>query len=236
MKFTKICFGLFLVLAVNIVGCKTKSDMRREQELARLQQDVTQVKTEHADIDSLSEEFKIELSKTNNLIEERAQTTKQSQDELRKEVLSLSSRMQALENRAIAEESQEKQKTTERATASFEKAKKLYDDGHFSDAAEMFRTLTQQKSKPEESKKSLYWLGESYFADKEYASAALEFSEYKKAYPKDGLVPQAIYRQANSFRQLGKAKEAKLFYQELIERFPKNALVKKAKVEMKKLK
>jgi len=235
MKLTTISLGLLILLSISLSGCKTKGDMRREQELAKLQQDVTQVKSEHADIDNLSEEFKIEISKTNNLIEERAQASKQQEDELRKELAALSSRIQALENRAVTEDSADKQRASEHVNATYDRGKKLFDDGRYAEAEEVFRAVTQQKSK-EDAKKALYWLGEAFFADKEYASAALEFSEYKKAYPKDTLVPQAIYRQANCFRSLGKSKEAKLFYQELIERFPKSPLVKKARAEMKRVK
>ena len=201
-----------------------------------MKSDLNQVKGTRADLENNTEELKAEIARLNNLIEERAVQNKQQLDEVHKEVSDLTNRISAIETRAAAEQEAEKQKVSERAKASFEVGKRNYDDGNFDEAEEVFKVVSHNKDHPDEAKKALYWLGESYFSSKEYASAAIQFAEFKKEYPKDPLVPQATYRQANAFRNLNKTKEAKLFYQELLEKFPKHPLAKKAKSEMRKLK
>jgi TolA-binding protein len=228
---------LLLIASVPLVsGCKTKADMRREQEVEQMKADLNQVRGTRADLENSSEELKAEIARLNNLIEERAVQNKQQLDEIHKEVSDLTARISTIETRATVEQDTEKQKVVERPKATFEIGKKFYDDGNYDEAVEAFKTVSHNKDKSEDAKKALYWLAESYYSSKEYASAAIEFAEFKKEYAKDALVPQATYRQANAFRSLNKVKEAKLFYQELLEKFPKHPLAKKAKVEMRKLK
>lgn len=199
--------------------------------------DVREAKGEHADAEVMAEELKEELERLANLTEERFQKQQLSIDEIKKDVTALTARMQALEQRAVAEDAATKQAAEDRSKASYDNAKRLFDDGKYEDSAEMLKNvLKKDPPKSDDARKAHFLLAESFFAGKDYASAALEFSDYQKDYPKDALVPTAIYRQANAFRNLGKMKEAKLFYQELIERFPKHALAAKAKQERKHLK
>jgi len=228
-------FGAFL-LVVALSGCKTKSEVRREQDVERLKMELRDVKTDRADIDGLSQELKVEISRMSNLVEERAVQQNRQLEDIRKELASLNNRITTIEQRAVAEENAEKQRVAEKAKASFDLGKRYYDEGRYSEAVEVLKVVSRNKARTDEGKKAQFYLGESHFSNKEFASAVLEFSEFKKMYPKDPLVPQAIYRQANSFRSLGKSKEAKLFYQELVDRFPKNGLAAKAKQEMRKLK
>jgi TolA-binding protein len=134
----------------------------------------------------------------------------------------------------VEEEMQQKKVVEERARASFETGKALYDQDKFEEAVDVFRAVLK-RAKGDEAKKTQFYLGESLFSAKDFASSTLTFSEFIKSHPKDSLVPTAIYRQAQAFRSLGKPKEAKLFYQELIERFPKSPLASKAKAEQRKL-
>lgn len=226
-----VCLSLSFILS-----CKTRSEIRREQELERLKQEVSAVRGERADIDVVSEELRLEVARLGNVIEERTQQTKTQVDELKSEVSVLSTKVQGMEQKRAAEDAAERQAAEARTKASYESGKKLFDEGRFEEAAEMLKAVVAQHPKTDEARKSSFLLAETYYSNKDFASAALEFGEYRKNYPKDTLIPSAIYRQAVSFRNMGKAKEARLFYQELIERFPKNALATKSKLELKKLK
>jgi TolA-binding protein len=237
--------GFISLIFIFCTACQTKSGLRQEQEVEKLKAEVRQVRGERADMDTAGDELKMEIARTNNLVEERAARDKQQFDDIHREmtamsaqIASLSSRIQVLEGRpAPAEEpAPERPHSTERPRATYEAGKRLYDDQKWDDAAEVLRGVIRSRPRSDEAKKSQFLLGETLFAAKDYANAALEFSEFRKGHPKDNLVPNAIYRQANSFRSMAKKVEAKLFYQELIEKFPKNPLSTKAKAEMKKLK
>jgi TolA-binding protein len=237
IKFMRLLFILLSLIPLS--SCKTKTDIRREQEVEKLKSELRDVKGDKADAENQVEELKLEIGRINNVVEERAQQNRAQMEELRREfnreIAQLSARIQANEQRAAQEETVEKQKVQERSRASYENGRRLYDDGKYEDAIEVLKVVSRKGARTDEGKKSLFLLGESYYANKEFASAALEFSEFKKLYPKDNLIPQAIYRQAVCFKNMGKPKEAKLFYQELIDRYPKANMIAKAKQEMKKL-
>lgn len=228
-----VYFFACLVLLFSTLGasCKTKRDVRRDQEYEKIKADVREARGARADLEVISDEFRTELARLSTAVEEQAQAHRMQSEELRKEMAALSAKVQALET-ASAPAPVKVQKAP-----SYETAKELYDGGHFEEAAEEARGVVRSKSKGSaDSKKAQFLLAESYFAAKDFGAAALEFSEFKKAHSKDSNVPNAILRQAQSFRNLGKEKEAKLFYQELIEKFPKTPAAGQAKRELKKLK
>lgn len=241
-------FGSWIITILvlsTLAGCKTKSELRREQDLDRMKAELKEVRGERADVDNLGEEFKVEISRMNNLLEERAAQSRSQMDELRKEIAGLNTKISKLESHIEAQENADREARNRANVAqaqavaaapkpTYELGKKYYDDGKYEDAIDVLKTVSKGK-KGEEAKKAQFLLGEALYANKEFASAALEYSDYKRLYPKDSLVPQAIYRQANAFKSMGKSKEAKLFYQELIERYPKANMIAKAKQEMKKL-
>lgn len=234
----KLVIQIGVLSLILFSACKTKSEIRREEEFERVKQEVTQQKTSKADFEVMLEENKNEMSRLANAVEEVAQQHRHDAEETKKELVALNARMQALEQRAVQEELQAKQQAAqpppEKPHASFDSAKHLYEDGKFEDAAEMFKGLSKGSSP--EAKKSQFWTAESHFAGKDYASAALEYAEFRKRFPKDALVPNAMFRQALSFKMMGKSGEAKLFFQDVIERHPKSPFAAKAKQEMKKLK
>jgi len=202
--------------------------------MERLRQEVSAVKGERADVEVVTEELRTELARLASIVEEHWQYQRQQNEELRKEMATMGQRMQALEQRAVSEETAARQPPPP-APKGFEAGKKFFEEGKYEEAAEALRPVAKGK-KSDEARKALFLLAESYFANREFATAALEFGEYKKLYPKDPLIPNAIYRQANAFRSMNKGKEAKLFYQELIDKFSKSNLAAKAKQEMRKLK
>lgn len=229
----------FLVLMLGIVSCKTKSELRREQELERLKQEVSQVRVGRADSEVVAEELRVEMSKLANMVEEQATIARRDAEALRQEMAALTTRIQALEQRAVSEPAPSAPSSSAPTSSggggnAYETGKRLFEDGRYDEAIDTLRGAS--KGKGETARKAHFLMAEALFAAKEYASAALEFSEYRKKFPKDSLVPNAIYRQANAFRSMGKPKEAKLFYQELVDKYPKSSLTGKAKSEMKKLK
>ena len=225
----------FLVVGLgSIISCRTKSEIRREQEFEKLKQEVTMNRGDRADVDSSVDDVKVEIAKIGNVIEEEAQGRRKESEEIRKELTALSARMQALEQRAVTEELNQKQLLQEKPKVSLESGRRFYDDGKYDDAIDTFKNIVKATPNTEDGKRAQFLLGESYFSSKDYASSALEFSEFRKRFPKDALIPNAIYRQAASFKGMGKSKEARLFFQDLIERFPRSPFASKAKVEMKK--
>jgi TolA-binding protein len=239
-----LAFSLLPVLLIS--GCKTKSEVRREQDVERLKAELKEVKGDRSDYDNLSEELKVELARMNNLLEERASQSRTQLDEVKKEIATLTGKLEKVESKLEATEAAEREARSrsslpppapvqERVRPTYDLGKRLYDEGKFEEAIDILKVVAKTKGKGDEVKKSQFLLAEAYFSNKEFASAALEFSDFKRLYPKDTLIPQAIYRQANAFKSMNKTKEAKLFYQELVERYPKSSLVAKAKVEMKKL-
>lgn len=244
-------YSKFLFIATALVvlaGCKTKSELRREQDMERLKAELKEVRGDKADVENFGEELKVEVSRMNNLLEERAAQNRSQIDELKKEIAQLNTKLQTMENRMEAQEAAEREaRNREKAQAaqavaaaadrpkpSYELGKRYFDEGKYEDAIDILKVVTKSK-KGEEGKKAQFLLAESLYANKEFASAALEYSDFKRLYPKDTLIPTAIYKQANAFKSMGKSKEAKLFYQELIERYPKSNMVAKAKQEMRKL-
>lgn len=231
----------FPALVVFVTACKSRSELRREQEFEKIKAEVTNVKTDRVDFDTQIEELRNELTRQRTLVEETTQANRQLAEEVRKlEALKeenrvLATRVQAIEQRAVDEELQQKKQAEEREKAGFDQGKAFFDQGKYEEAAEIFRSVVK-KAKGEESKKAHFHLAESYFNLKDWESAAVEYADFKKQHPKDNLVPTAIYRLALSFKNMGKPKEAKLFYDELIERYPKSPLTAKAKKESAKIK
>ena len=230
--------GVFF-LAGFLNSCKTKGEVRREQEMERLKTEVKEAKDIRADVDTTVEELKLEVARLSSVNEEQAAIHRKLAEELKNEVMVLQQRIQALEQRAVAEELALKQpapKESQATTASYELGKKLYDEGKFDEALDVLREVHKKSSKnSEQAKKTQFLIGEVLYSAKDYASAALEFAEFRKAFSKDGLVPTAIYRQAWAFKNLGKNKESKLFFQDLIERYPSHPMGQRAKNDIKKV-
>ncbi len=229
--------ALWLMIVVPLLyACKTKSELRREQDLERLRQEVSAVKGEKADVEVVTEELKTDIVRLANLVEEQGQYNRQQHEEMRKELAATAQRIQALEQRAVNEEIAARQPPPPPPLPKgFEAGKKLFEEGKYEEAADVLRPVAKGR-KSEEARKPHCLLAKAHFANRDFATAALEFGEYKKLHAKDPLIPNAIYRQANAFRSMGKGKEAKLFYQELVDKFPKSNLASKAKQEIKKLK
>ena len=251
-----------LVVVVLAGGCTTKAELKRQQELERIKQDVTVAKTAHVDAELQLDELRTDMQKLTLSVEQRYDATAGQLAELRRELTGLVTRLHSLEQKLLeeemarkalqaelrtaredAEKASEKEKRTERKAdeerkhATFEQGKKLFDDGKFDLAVQTLReVIAEKKGSGAESKSARFLLGEALFKGKEYAAAALAFDEFKKQYPNDAAVPQAMYRQANAFRLLGKKDEARLFYQDLIDKFPKSSQATRAKAELKKLK
>lgn len=226
-----ILAGLTVLAALG--GCKTKRELRREQEYERIKQDVREARGARADLDVISEEFRTELTRLNAAVEEQAQQIRLQKEEHQREVQALTARITALEQQAAAAAAAPPPKI--QAAASLETLNELFEAEKYEEAIEEAKEL--MRTKPRNSpdvRKAHYLLAEAYFVSRDYGAAALEFSEFKKAYPKDPNASTATLRQAQSFRGLGKEKEAKLFFQEVIDRYPKSSAANTAKRDLKK--
>ncbi len=232
--------SVFLALMV-VVSCRSKSDLKREQEIERLKAEVNSVRGEKADQSYATEELKQEIARLISIVEENAQLSQRRfeesvkrQEETQKELVGVNGRLEMIENRDL--NAPPVKVEPDKKSFRLENGKKLYDAGKFEEAAEIFKEVARNRSRIDDARRAQFLFAECYFEMKDYASAALEYSEFKKSYPKDSQVPSAIYRQANAFRLMNRPKEAKLFYQELFERFPKHILTSKGKDELRKLK
>ncbi len=230
-------FGLICLLFSTLgASCKTKRDIRREQEYERIKAEVKEAKGARADLDVISEELRTEIARLGTTLEESSQNQRVHAEETKKELAALSARIQVLEQQAAAAAATPPPQAKTAKPASYESARALFDEGDFEAAIEEAKAIrTKGKASPE-SRKAQFLLGEAYFAARDFGAAALEFSEFKKQYPKDVSVANATLRQAQCFKNLGKEREAKLFYQEVIEKFPKAPAAIQAKKEIKRLK
>ncbi|MBY0369578.1 tetratricopeptide repeat protein [bacterium] len=231
----KFLLGLLasLVVLSALGGCKTKREIKREQEYERIKQEVREARGARADLDVMSEEFRTELTRISTGLEEQTQLQRVQNEDLRKEVQTLSTRVGVLEQQLAAATAAPPPKIQK--AASIESATELFDAEKYEEAIEEAKEVmrTKPKNSPEV-RKAHQLLAEAYFASRDYGAAALEFSEFKKAYPKDPNAATATLRQAQSFRGLGKEKEAKLFFQEVVDRYPKSSAATTAKKELKK--
>jgi TolA-binding protein len=251
-----IAFG-----SLAIAGCTTKAELKRQQELERIKQDVTVAKTAHVDTESQLEDVRTDLQKLALSVEQQHDATTSQVNELRRELAGIVTRLHSLEQKLLEEEMARKgmqaelraaredadkadkservdrKADEEKKRATFDQAKKLFDEGKFESAVLALReVIAGKKASSPEGKTARFLLGEALFQGKEYAAAALAFDDFKKQYPNDPAIPQAMYRQANAFRLLGKKEEARLFYQDVIDKFPKSSQAGRAKNELKKLK
>ncbi len=224
--------GLICLLFSTLgASCKTKRDVRREQEYERIKAEVREARGARADLEVISEEFRTELARLSTAVEEQSQVQRMQNDEVRRELQGMSTKVQALEQQMAAATAAPPPKIQK--PASYESARELFEAQKYEEAVDEAKSVIRTKPKAStEVRKSQFLLAESYFAAKDFGAAALEFSEFKKAYPKDSNTPTATFRQGLCFKNLGKEKEAKLFYQEVIERFPKSSAAAQAKKEL----
>ena len=239
MRFRYVGRG-FLSLFLSIflaTGCKTKADLKREQDLEAMKTEFSRIKTSQVDDEVSKEEVKADVSRLEAFLTQRSQYQDEQLEHIKNDLTTVTARIQALEQKLVSEELDAvKAPPKLSGRESLDAGKKAFEEGNFEQAIRLLKDLAKSGEKGEVNKKAHFLLAESYFGAKNFASAALEFGEFKKVYSKDTLVPTAIYRQANAFRSLGKKTEAKLFYQELTDRFPKHTLSAKARQELKVLK
>lgn len=240
--FRKIFFFTILAISPLILSCQTKAAKRNQQELVRLKREMRAVRGNKADVDVTVEEVRMEQGRLANRLEERAQYQQQQFDQLRLEIAGLTSRVQALEQNAVAQKmeraaappAEAPSSSSSSGQASYSEANKLFKAKKYGQAISVIKEVIRRLPRGQD-RHSRFLLSEAHFYKKDYAQAAIEYGEFIKRYPKDSAVALAIYRQANCFRAMKKTKEARLFYEELIDRFPRSSFAKKAKSELKSL-
>ena len=100
---------LFLIALVLVVGCKTKSEIRREQEFEHLKEEVGETREGGADLQESVDEVKVAVARLGNSMEGRAQQNQQQFDAIQKDIAALNTRVQALEQRAVQQDLAAKQ-------------------------------------------------------------------------------------------------------------------------------
>jgi outer membrane murein-binding lipoprotein Lpp len=73
------------ILAFTLLGgCKTRSEIRREQEMEKIKQDVTSVKGQKADVEQTVEELRTEVARLATVFEEQNSQLRTKDDDQKK--------------------------------------------------------------------------------------------------------------------------------------------------------
>lgn len=220
-------------LALALIRCTTKAELRREQELAEIKKEVKTITGSKADMEVAVEELRFEISRLNGLFSEREQFQTQQFELLKKEIDGLVKRIQNIEESLIQKRSTEAEESPPAKPITYDAAEGLYKAGKYEEAVEILNALLTKNPNHD---KAHFLLAESLFSLKEFGNAAIELNKFRKKFPKHTLISKAIYYQATCFKKLNKKKEANLFYQELLDKYPKSSFAKLAKKEMKQTK
>lgn len=84
----------------------------------------------------------------------------------------------------------------------FSKAKALFDDGKYGEAARAFETVLSLGRGSDTSRDAQFLLAESYFHNKEYLIAASEYKRYVTFYPRSEKREEADYMEAFSYYKM----------------------------------
>lgn len=161
-----------VVALLPLLSCKTRGDLRREEELKRLR---AQIADERSSSDADGQELKMEVSRLSGLIEELFQQNRALQNDLE----AMNNRLKEMEAaKSAPPPPPPAPKAVEKA--SYASGKALFDKGSFSEAIEVLESVLQSKPSLADKKNSLYLLAEAYFANKQYGQAAIEYSQFKK--------------------------------------------------------
>jgi tol-pal system protein YbgF len=217
---------------------------------ASLRLEIDQLKT---DISSLSGR----VEENENLVKHSLEKDLTSQDTLRNEVTTLSSKVEKLEASVAQhqsylgiEESQQEETAQGKPEAAAEPAEKegaaqdsgeqfsydsslaLYNEKQYSEAINGFKTFLEKYPKSDLADNAQFWIGECNMGLSQYEDAIVAFQEVIEKYPKGNKVPNAMLRQAIAFLEINDKKASKTLLNQLIKKYPKSS---EAKVAQKKL-
>ncbi len=118
------------------------------------------------------------------------------------------------------------------AKEAFKKARKLFFDGKFDKAKELFSYSLEKKYLPAT---SAYYLGEIAYKEKNYKEALAFYKQSVSIYPKKtSFAERLLYHTAKSFKYLGEDEKAKLTFKKLINDYPSSKYAKLAQKELEK--
>ena len=117
----------------------------------------------------------------------------------------------------------------------YARAKKLFDNGEYEDARELFRSFLKKYPKSKNADNAQFWLGEIYYREKWYEKAILEYQKVIENYPKGNKTPSALLKQGLAFLNLDDKANARLILKELIRKFPDSNETNVAKNKLKTL-
>lgn len=84
----------------------------------------------------------------------------------------------------------------------FGKAKNLFDNGSFREAAQAFETVIQTGRGTEYARDGQYYLAESYYEDERYLLAASEYERFRTLYPQSPRREEVDFKEASCYYQL----------------------------------
>lgn len=114
----------------------------------------------------------------------------------------------------------------------YDNAKKLFDEGDFGTAREMFQDFLKKYPKSKRSDNAQFWIGEIYYREKWYEKAIVEYNKVIENYPKGNKVKDALLKQGYAFDKIGQQSNARIILNELIKKYPNS---NQAKIAKKKL-
>ncbi len=119
--------------------------------------------------------------------------------------------------------------------AAYEQAKKTFDQGNMEDARIQFENFITTYPESSLSGNARFWIADSYYVEKWYEKAILEYQQVLEKYPDSNKAAAARLKQGYAFAELGENANARLILNELITRYPDSREAGFAKEKLKSL-
>lgn len=227
-----LMIGSLLGVCLGLSGClKTRTDVRENEQKQVIQQEVTKLQRNNADVSSRFSDVEDDVRNLRGRLEvlehRRDQGSQETESakkyatdqaaEANKKILLLQEGLSNLEKSVL-------QLSTEINALQAEKA------------ALVAQNNAAQAKAAAESKRNPYELGQDFFEQKDWKKAILNYQKYRDENPNGKRIADATYKMGVSFQELGMKDEARTFFDELVSKHPNSNEAKKAKIRLKSLK
>lgn len=215
------------VLATTTLGAFTLQGcmLATQQDLVRLDDNLTKVRKNQADLVVKMSELSGNLEALNSQLEssqQRMSSLSQKLDDLQSD---LQRRFNVLSGQVTGTSTQGVSSPGDM----FRLAYNDYQAGKFDLALVGFRNFITQHSQAELAPQAQFYLGECEFGRKNYPDAAREYGRVADQFPKSDFAPKALFKRGVSYQQVNKKNEARDAFNRLIKDYPRHDLAKSAR-------
>lgn len=251
MKRVLVNIFISTLLITSLSACfKTKADIKKEQEQAKLQQNLNKniANQEETLISTQSKVGKLEgkleemefyrkkeleenrntltnFSERINMLEEKVAQQEKTQAELINEI----KRMQQDNLRAL----QSSSRPAKSGGNSFQKGLAAFKKKQYSEAAALFSEFSTQNPKSKSFLQAKYLEGQSHFNQRKFSDAIVAYSAVFESNSNDATWRKSTLNIARSFYKMGKKSDARPFAEAVIKKFPKSDEANRAKSLLK---